>query len=62
MAKTTVVINDGIQESLDKHIEKKKKTVPVSIRTVMNNALDLYLNDVSNKELLEEIKKINKTK
>jgi hypothetical protein len=58
MAKTTVVINDNIHKELNKYIEKKRKTVPVSIRTVVNNALDLYLNDVSNKEILAAIKKI----
>jgi hypothetical protein len=59
MAKTTVMLNENIQIKLDKHIELKSKTVPVSIRFVINSALELYFkDDISNKELLKEIKKI----
>lgn len=59
MAKTTVVINDNIQRQMNEYIKKKNKTVQVSIRTVVNTALDKYFNDISNKKLLEEIKKLN---
>ena len=54
MAKTTIVINDKNEESIK--IEMKETTLKK--KQIVNIALDKYFNDISNKELLEEIRKL----
>ena len=54
MAKTTINIDDNNE----KLIKIEMNRTPLKKKQIVNIALDKYFNDISNRELLEEIRKL----